>query len=282
MDLDLDGGISLLNVSEDTRISLNSSDVVKDLFLQETAATEATLKATTEQSLAASIRSLSSEIKLTADLERLSSSEWVQYYVNGPAEPADPSMFTNGDTERRSYDSAPPLSMFTNGETERRSYDSAPPLPPLPELFKGNTTRNDTLSEQSSTSAFTSTTSTSSTTEIKHTPKKKKKKRRKQRVLDERVVEPTDGDVLYGKGPTIHSHPGNVRFRQEALRLYEWYEISSKEEKEKIADVLVESVKSEGHRFLEKGEDKLWHEVIYGEHTKASQAFRDLFKRSGR
>ena len=260
MDLDLDGGISLLNVSEDTRISLNSSDVVKDLFLQETAATEATLKATTEQSLAASIRSISSEIK-TADLERLSSSEWVQYYVNGPAEPADPSMFTNGDIGL--------------------SYDSAPPLPPLPELFQGNTTRNDTvLSEQSSTSAFTSTTSTSSTTEIKHTPKKKKKKRRKQRVLDERVVEPTDGDVLYGKGPTIHSHPGNVRFRQEALRLYEWYEISSKEEKEKIADVLVESVKSEGHRFLEKGEDKLWHEVIYGEHTKASQAFRDLFKRS--
>ncbi|KAL7532730.1 hypothetical protein ACHAXR_004808 [Thalassiosira sp. AJA248-18] len=42
--------------------------------------------------------------------------------------------------------------------------------------------------------------------------------------------------------------------------------------------MLVESVKSEGHQFVEKGEDGLWHEVISGYHTKASQTLRDVPK----
>jgi len=39
---------------------------------------------------------------------------------------------------------------------------------------------------------------------------------------------------------------------------------------------LIESVKSAGHRFLEKGSDGLWHEVIgNGARKKASQALRE-------
>lgn len=48
------------------------------------------------------------------------------------------------------------------------------------------------------------------------------------------------------------------------------------EEKYQISDVLVESVKCEGHRFLERGEDGLWHEVAgNGARKKASQALRE-------
>merc|ERR1712085_30841 len=74
----------------------------------------------------------------------------------------------------------------------------------------------------------------------------------------------------------------NIRFREKALEFRPWYEQSSKEEKQKIADLLVESVTSEGHRFLGKGKDGLWYKVIHGAHRKASQALRERIKRAPR
>ncbi|EJK74775.1 hypothetical protein THAOC_03534 [Thalassiosira oceanica] len=63
------------------------------------------------------------------------------------------------------------------------------------------------------------------------------------------------------------------------MELRPWYESVSKEEKYNISDLLVESVKAEGHRFLEKGSDGLWHEVIgNGARKKASQALRERIK----
>merc|ERR1711935_698224 len=73
-----------------------------------------------------------------------------------------------------------------------------------------------------------------------------------------------------------------IRFREKALEFRPWYEQSSKEEKQKIADLLVESVTSEGHRFLGKGKDGLWYKVIHGAHRKASQALRGRIKRAPR
>ena len=110
--------------------------------------------------------------------------------------------------------------------------------------------------------------------------KSSSKSRRKPRILGTEVVVPTDDDVLFGRGPTINKHPGNRRFREKALEFLSWYEYenSCKERKKRTANLLVESVKSQGHRFLEKGGDKLWYEVIQGEHHKASQVFRDLKK----
>ncbi|KAL7542737.1 hypothetical protein ACHAXR_012034 [Thalassiosira sp. AJA248-18] len=107
------------------------------------------------------------------------------------------------------------------------------------------------------------------------------RKKRKKRVLDETcVIEPTDDDIKFGRGGGTNTHPGNVLFRQKALELWPWYKRGSKNERQEIAKVLVESVMSEGHRFVEKGKDGQWHEVIFGQHTKASQAFRDLHKHS--
>ena len=74
---------------------------------------------------------------------------------------------------------------------------------------------------------------------------------------------PTDNDVLFDSGLSTSTHPGNVKFRHKALELRSWYEqpATSKQEKQSIAELLVESVTSEGHRFLEKGDDGIWREI---------------------
>lgn len=107
-----------------------------------------------------------------------------------------------------------------------------------------------------------------------------KKKKSRKRLLDEtRAVEPTDDDVLSGRGGFTNTHPGNIRFRQKALEFRPWYEESSKEKKQEIADLLVDFVLSSGHRFLGKGEDGLWHEMVgKGPHYKASQALRERIR----
>jgi hypothetical protein len=108
------------------------------------------------------------------------------------------------------------------------------------------------------------------------------KKNRNGRIRDEsKTIEPTDDDVLLGRGGYVNIHPGNIKFRQKALELREWYEASTKEEKYNISNVLIHSVTSQGHRFLEKGPDGqgLWYEVSgNGVRKKASQALRERAK----
>ena len=111
---------------------------------------------------------------------------------------------------------------------------------------------------------------------------KKKKKGRKSRVLAANVSIKTDNDVLYGRGLVISNHPGNKAFRQRARELLPYYQDSSKAVTQEIAQKLANEVKKNGHKFLAKGQDGEWHEVIYGYHTKASQTFRDLHKSSGK
>jgi len=112
------------------------------------------------------------------------------------------------------------------------------------------------------------------------TSTKKRRRKKKKRLVDEsRVFEPTDNDVLFGRGGFTNTHPGNVKFREKALELRPWYESVSKEEKYGISDLLVEYVKATGNHFLEKGSDGLWHEVIdNGARKKASQALRERVK----
>jgi hypothetical protein len=106
---------------------------------------------------------------------------------------------------------------------------------------------------------------------------RKKPKKKPKRIIDESVaIEPTANDVLFGRGGYINTHPGNVRFRTKAFELRTWYEASTKEEKYNISKHLIESVQGEGHRFLEKTSDGLWHEVSgNGIRKKASQALRE-------
>jgi len=167
----------------------------------------------------------------------------------------------------------PPLKLSpTNNRTLRSSGHPPLPVPPL-----SNPTIVHNLPTTSPKSSATKNASPSSST----TSKKKKKKKR---MIDEsRSVEPTENDVLFGRGGFTNTHPGNIKFRQKALELRPWYEqcTTSKEEKYRISDLLVESVKCEGNRFLERGDDGLWHEVIgNGARKKASQALRERVRGS--
>jgi len=120
----------------------------------------------------------------------------------------------------------------------------------------------------------------SSKTSSSSTAKKPSKKKKKKREIDEgHVCVPTDDDILFGRGGYTNSHPGNIRFREKALELRPVYERSSKEEKFKISQILLDSIMSDGARFLEKGQDGEWHQVKgNGARKKASQALRERIK----
>lgn len=105
-----------------------------------------------------------------------------------------------------------------------------------------------------------------------------------RRVIDvSRSVEYTDDDVLLGRGGFTNNHPANIRFREKALELRQLYESSDKEQKFEISKLLLGSVTDKGNRFLERGDDGLWHEVVGdGARKKASQALRERIKGSRR
>lgn len=107
----------------------------------------------------------------------------------------------------------------------------------------------------------------------------KKKKKKPKRVIDfSTPIEPTEGDILFGRGGDINKHPGNVRFRKKARELAPSHEAcgDSKEEKYKVSVVLVDCMKAENRRFLAKGPDRLWYKVLgNGIRKKASQSLRE-------
>ena len=110
---------------------------------------------------------------------------------------------------------------------------------------------------------------------------KTEKKKPRRRLDESRTIEPADDDILLGRGGHTNIHPGNVRFREKALELSPWYETCSKEQKTHVSNMLIEIMKREGRRFLEKGDDGLWHEVVGhdGVRRKASQLFREPYTR---
>mmetsp|Transcript_26233 Transcript_26233/g.47265 ORF Transcript_26233/g.47265 Transcript_26233/m.47265 type:complete len:486 (+) Transcript_26233:83-1540(+) len=172
----------------------------------------------------------------------------------------------------------PPLNPPPTNNTPLQSSGHFPL--PLPALSNSNIMHNLPITSPTKPAAKSNTSPSSSITS--------KPSRKKKRMIDEsRAVEPTANDVLFGRGGFTNTHLGNIKFRQKALELRPWYEQSStsKDEKYRISDLLVESVKCEGHRFLERGDDGLWHEVVgNGARKKASQALRERVrgaKRSG-
>jgi hypothetical protein len=107
-------------------------------------------------------------------------------------------------------------------------------------------------------------------------------KKKSKRVIDfSTPMKPTEDDILFGRGGDINKHPGNIRFRAKALELRSWYEAcNSKDEKYKVSELLVDCMKAENRRFLEKGPDGLWYKVLgNGIRKKASQALREKPRR---
>ena len=290
------------DIMGDSKRSITSSDFVKDAFLS-----DADLETTTSLSRGPSARQLMSNekrdlpmVELTAKLERIttgddilgenirmSSSEWLADFpadvnlgampqslfydtpVPAASNPTNPTTQARDETNVYKHES-PFLSSSLVVDNLRKS-DSTPPLPQLSSSLTKSEDDDSSYEEQRTKKTSTKKTSISSTS---------KTKKRRKRVIDEsKVCEPTPDDVLFGRGGKTNTHPGNIRFRQHALELRSWYEQSSKEEKQRISELLVEGVKSEGHRFLECGSDGDWHEVIgNGARKKASQALRERVK----
>lgn len=89
---------------------------------------------------------------------------------------------------------------------------------------------------------------------------------------------PSPVDVICGRGGKANTHPGNISFREEAKKLREWYESSSKSEKFTISAMLVDLVRERGGRFLKRDDKQKgnWLEADANDvRKKASQALRE-------
>ena len=89
---------------------------------------------------------------------------------------------------------------------------------------------------------------------------------------------PSPTDVICGRGGKANTHPGNISFREEAKKLRNWYESSSKSEKFTISAMLVDLVRERGGRFLKRDDKQTgtWAEADANDvRKKASQALRE-------
>ena len=114
----------------------------------------------------------------------------------------------------------------------------------------------------------------------KRTNTTKKRKRAPRKKIEPKVkdyVEPTNRDVLLGRGGKSNHHPGNIKYRQQVAQLQESYKLAEdKNQKADLSQVLVDYVQQQmGGRFLQKDEHG-WFEVLpIIARRKASQALRE-------
>jgi hypothetical protein len=116
----------------------------------------------------------------------------------------------------------------------------------------------------------------------KDNKKKKKIKNRKRPSYDPEeklYVEPTDEDVLFGRGGRSNHHPGNKCYHSEKQKIQQRYMTATKDDKTTISQELVDIIHGWGGRFLrlEDGTKDQWYEVLpIAARKKVSQALREL------
>mmetsp|Transcript_10681 Transcript_10681/g.15720 ORF Transcript_10681/g.15720 Transcript_10681/m.15720 type:complete len:124 (+) Transcript_10681:127-498(+) len=91
------------------------------------------------------------------------------------------------------------------------------------------------------------------------------------------IEDPSEMDVLLGRGGAALRHPGNQNFRQLVLSNKALYITSFKAEKLKISRSIVKSIREQKGRFLERnGGNDVWFEVSDKRAIeKTSQALRE-------
>eukprot|EP00804_Cyclotella_cryptica_P013180 CCRYP_006974-RA/>CCRYP_006974-RA protein AED:0.30 eAED:-0.27 QI:0/0/0/1/1/1/2/0/863 len=98
-------------------------------------------------------------------------------------------------------------------------------------------------------------------------------------IIEEAITEPTDTDVLLGRGVSTNRHPGNINFRNVVSQHVNVYVTSTKKQKMMISRSIVDKVHNDldpPGRFLEKDSSGLWFEVgMKKALEKTSQALRD-------
>lgn len=101
-------------------------------------------------------------------------------------------------------------------------------------------------------------------------------RKKKESLVKEFVEDPTDLDVLLGRGGKSNHHPGNKKYRDEVGNLQQWYKASQKNEKTDLSQCLVNYVHSYGGRFLKADASGKWYIVTnLVARRKASQALRE-------
>eukprot|EP00537_Pseudo-nitzschia_pungens_P013723 CAMPEP_0172386780 /NCGR_PEP_ID=MMETSP1061-20121228/4238_1 /TAXON_ID=37318 /ORGANISM="Pseudo-nitzschia pungens, Strain cf. pungens" /LENGTH=566 /DNA_ID=CAMNT_0013116249 /DNA_START=89 /DNA_END=1789 /DNA_ORIENTATION=- len=70
------------------------------------------------------------------------------------------------------------------------------------------------------------------------------------RARSEYIECPNHEDCLFGKGPSVMKHPGNVAMRHLVEKRYEYWDFVSKRRKRQVAEEIVREIKAGGGRFL--------------------------------
>lgn len=90
------------------------------------------------------------------------------------------------------------------------------------------------------------------------------------------VIEPTEYDVLLGRGKSSQNHPGNIHFRQLVQSKRDEYEKAKIMGKTLIAERIILSIHDMQGRFLKQKGGDLWEEVDNETaRDKVAHAFRD-------
>jgi hypothetical protein len=112
--------------------------------------------------------------------------------------------------------------------------------------------------------------------QVGQTRKRKRAPRKKIVPVTKQYVEPTDDDVLCGRGGRSNHHPGNKVYRDEVEELKPWYrELEDKDEKTLLSQTLVDSMRVKGARFLERDEHGWYVIDDVVARRKAGQALRE-------
>ncbi len=94
----------------------------------------------------------------------------------------------------------------------------------------------------------------------------------------QKVTTPHDNDIIKGRGNGANLHPGNIRFRQLVKVAREGYALSSKADKKKYAESILQHISSldPPGRFLDKDDKGQWF-VMDAKKSKAKtrQALRE-------
>merc|ERR1712072_1312832 len=96
------------------------------------------------------------------------------------------------------------------------------------------------------------------------------------------VENPSDNDVLFGRGGRSNHHPGNARYRTEVERL----STTSKSDRLQMTKALAATIRASGGRFLQK-ERNVWYvvdneEVVLKKVHQALRENRDPAKRKAK
>ena len=81
--------------------------------------------------------------------------------------------------------------------------------------------------------------------------------------LNNKILEPSENDVLFGKGYFVHHHPGNCKYRSIVIeRKFEYKQTKNNTCKHKIAQSILMDIEnlSPPGRFLSLDEDGTYYE----------------------